>query len=107
MGARFDPNGVPRPVQPLPPSPDPPYKTPVLVVRSDAGRAVLDLRELARRAGPDGAARVETAAGPVQVRAAEEPATALVEPGPGAPLPVAHASWFAWHAMYPDDPLVR
>jgi hypothetical protein len=95
------------PVKPLPASPDPPYKTPVLVVRSDAGRAVLEIRGLARRAGPDGSVRVETAAGPVPVRAAEEPPTALVEPGPGAPQPVAHASWFAWHAMYPDDPLVR
>jgi len=95
------------PVTPLPPAGDPPYKTPVVVLESAGGRAVLAIPGLARRAGPDGSAGVATAAGQAPLRVTPEPPTALVERGPGTPEPVAHAFWFAWHAMHPEDPLVR
>ena len=95
------------PVSPLPPAADPPYKTAVVVVQSAAGRAVLEIPGLARRAGPGGSTVVDSSAGTAAFRVTPEPPTALVEGGPGAPEPIAHASWFAWHAMHPEDPLVR
>jgi hypothetical protein len=95
------------PVAPLPPAADPPFKTPVVVLESPAGRAVLEIPGLARRAGPAGSTAAATPAGTVPLRVTPEPPTALVEAGPGAPEPVAHAFWFAWHAMHPEDPLIR
>lgn len=95
------------PVSPLPAAADPPYKTPVVVLQSGAGRAVLDIPALARRADPAGAATVVTPVGTAVLQAVPEPPTALAESAPGAPEPVAHAFWFAWHAMYPEDPLLR
>ena len=95
------------PVTPLPATADPPYKTPVVVVQSAGGRAVIEIPGLARRAGPGGSTAAVTPVGTAPLRVTPEPPTVLVEPGPGSPEPMAHAFWFAWHAMHPEDPLIR
>lgn len=93
------------PVRPLPAASNPPFKTPVVVIEGGGRRAALALPALATRSGRSGRISFDSSAGAVELEIAGEPPTAFVEQTSGGPVPLAHAFWFAWHAMHAADPL--
>ena len=94
------------PVSPLPPADGPRAKDRVVVVSTDGARAVYPLADIARRADSDGTLRTTLDGTAVLFRYRADPPTVAVtgEPG-GDAITAVHSFWFAWHAMYPDDPL--
>jgi hypothetical protein len=94
------------PVDPLPPAGGPGAKDRVVVVSTDDSRAVYALADIARRADGDGSFRTTLDGTGVQFRYRADPETVAVtaEPG-GDAIRAVHSFWFAWHAMYPNDPL--
>jgi hypothetical protein len=94
------------PVSPMPPRDGPRAKDRVVVVSTDGARAVYPLADIARRADGDGTLRTTLDGTAVRLRYRADPPTVAVtgEPG-GAAIRAVHSFWFAWHAMYPDDPL--
>jgi hypothetical protein len=94
------------PVDPPPPADGPPAKTRVVAVTAGGRRAVFPLPAILRLAGDGGEWRHELGDTTLVFRPRGEPPVVRVtaEP-PTADLEVAHAFWFAWHAMHPDDDL--
>jgi hypothetical protein len=88
-------------VRPLPPAGAVPLKTPVVVLESGGRRVVFR----AGPGGPAGAVRRFTLDGrAIVLRSAGPPPTVFVEAEDGgAPPVIAHAFWFAWRAMHPED----
>ncbi len=91
------------PVQPAAPTPPAP-KQRVVAVTAGGSRVVYPLDVVASRAGPDGTWRTTQGDAPLVFQYAPRTDTVTIT-GDTPPVMVIHALWFAWHAMYPGDPL--
>jgi hypothetical protein len=81
-------------------------KTPVVVLAAGAERRVLSVPAIAHRAGAAGVFRFEVGGREVALHIAGAPPRVFVEAEDGQPPPVvAHAFWFAWRSMNPQDRL--
>jgi hypothetical protein len=93
------------PVRPLPPEQGPPPLARVVAVEVGGARRVYPLIELRER-GSGGAVTDELGGTTLRLELDMASGTPLVSVAEGDATPTLHyATWFAWHAFHPDDPL--
>lgn len=96
------------PVTPLPPDPDLPKKTPVIVVRAGDGSQAFTYDAIAGRVDADSVWSTEIGGVPVRFRYyAHPPAVITASNDSSKPLEVIYAFWFAWYALHPDTELAQ
>lgn len=96
------------PVSPLPPDPDLPKKTPVIVIRVGKQSRAFTYDAIASRGDANTAWSTAIGGVPVRLRYyAHPPAVTAASVDPSQPVEVIYTFWFAFYAICPDTELVR